>query len=136
MNEKQREILEKLKETLKVLVTKANANRPDFSDFEYTYNNLMTQLSYFIENEEDDKMKSSYEWSYDSIKSYGENGKGVYGVQCDYEISIKKSASKISKRRFEVSLRNAADHIEYDFNNFFQQIPKDTIIDKLQNSMQ
>ena len=132
MNEKQKEILHEIKETLNVLATKPNACRPEFYDFENTYNKLVSQLSDFIKNEEDDKMSTTYEWSYNSIVSYGEKAKGVYGVRCDYETSIKKSASQISKRRFETSLRNAADHIEYDFKNFFQLIPTDTIIDNIQ----
>ena len=132
MNEKQKEILHDVKENLKVLGTKANAYRPYFSDFEYTYKKLMIQLSDFIENEEDDKMRTTYEWSYNTIVSYSEKADGVYGVRFDYEKSIKNSASKKSKNIFEGSLRKAAAHIEYDFKNFFQLIPIDTIIDNIQ----
>lgn len=130
MNNLQKEILEKTKEALNVLIVTSKTNNPDFNDFENDYNKLMTLLSDFIEKEVDKDLKSSYVWEYNSIEAYGKKGKGMFGVKSDYEKSIKKNASIKSKSVFETSLKNAAEHIASDFNTFFHLISTHITIDK------
>lgn len=124
MTKKQIEIIKEAKETLHVLVEKAKDYKPKYHDFENNYAKLMKLLDEFIEDEIDEKLNSTYTWSYNTIKSYGEKAKGAYGVSCDYEKSIKKNASQKSKNILYSSIRKATEHIKYDIDRFFQLIPE------------
>lgn len=123
MNDKQVLILDRMKVELKELMEISSSSKPDLIMFELKYKKLKEILLSFIEQEENEVIKTQYEWKYKLIVAYESKPKGINLVQLDYDKSIKPKASKKSKREFESSLRLAANHIEYDFKSFLLMIP-------------
>jgi hypothetical protein len=126
MNEKQMILLEQIKIEIKELMAISSSSNPDLTMFEIKYKKLKETLLSFIEHEENEVVKAQYEWKYKLIVAFETKPKGIDLVQLYYDKSIKPKASIKSKREFESSLRDAANHIEHDFKIFLLTIPIDS----------
>lgn len=125
MKNNKTKIIEIIKENLLELVDISNSYFPDIIQFELKYNKLMEYFVSYIDIEDNVSLIKNYKVICNQMKSYESRPSGIKTVRSNYNISIKPKASKKSKSKFEDSIRKAANHIQNDFNIFFDLIPKD-----------